>query len=203
MYQKYIKRILDVIFATLLLVVTSPFLIITAIAIKLEDGGPIFFVQERTGKNGVDFKIIKFRTMTVETEKNGRKLVHEERLTKVGKIARRLSIDEVLQAINILKGEMSFIGPRPWIPEYYNSFSDKQKKRVDVLPGITGLAQTKVKNKTDIFEKINYDIKYTNNVSFKNDFKIMLETFKVVFDIKKSEIKQEEIQDEINMLKTQ
>lgn len=203
MYQKYIKRILDVIFSMILLIVTSPFLVIFAIAIKLEDLGPIFFVQERTGKNGINFNIYKFRTMTVETEKNGKKLTHDERLTKVGKIARRLSIDEVLQAINILKGEMSFIGPRPWIPEYYNSFSEEQKKRVDVFPGITGLAQTKVKNKTDVFEKIKYDIEYTKNISFKTDFKILIDTFMVIFNTSKDDIKQEEIEEEINMLKLQ
>lgn len=203
MYQKHIKKILDMICAAILLIITSPILVVAAIAIKLEDLGPIFFIQTRTGKDGINFKIYKFRTMKVETEKDGIKLKHDERLTKVGKVIRKFNIDEILQSINILRQEMSFIGPRPWIPEYFESFSTEQKKRVIVLPGITGLAQVNVKNKTDVFKKIKYDIKYIQTISFKTDLKILFDTFKIILDTKRDDIKQEEIEEEINMLKTQ
>ena len=118
-------------------------------------------------------------------------------------IDNKLSVDELPQLINILKGEMSLIGPRPWIPEYYKYFSKEQKKRCDVLPGITGLAQAMGRNNLDIFEKINSDIKYTQNVSFKMDCMVIIETVKTVLSKTGAEIKQEGIQDEINMLKAQ
>ena len=203
LYVKYVKRTFDFISAVILFIVTSPFLLLIAIAIKIEDGGPVFFKQSRTGLGGKNFLIYKFRTMSIETERNGKKLTHEERLTKVGRIVRKTSLDEVPQVINILKGEMSFIGPRPWIPEYYMSFSNEQKKRVNVLPGITGLAQSKGRNGLDIFQKIKYDIEYTKTISFKTDVKIIIDTIKSLFKTAEVEIKQEEIEDEINMLKAQ
>ena len=127
----------------------------------------------------------------------------DDRITSVGKFLRRSKMDELPQILNVLKGEMSIIGPRPWIPEYYKYFSKKQKKRCDVLPGITGLAQAMGRNSIDIFQKINYDIQYTKNVTFKMDCKIIIETIKTIFIKTGAEIKQEEIQDEINMLKIQ
>lgn len=204
MYKKYIKRIIDVVVSLIIGIITLPLVFIVSIAIKIDSKGPVIFKQERTGYKGKNFKIYKFRTMKVEThDKNGRELKHDERCTKVGNIIRKLSIDELPQFMNVLKGEMSIIGPRPWIPEYYKYFSKKQKKRCDVLPGITGLAQAMGRNSIDIFQKINYDIQYTKNVTFKMDCKIIIETIKTIFIKTGAEIKQEEIQDEINMLKIQ
>ena len=204
MYKKYIKRILDILISSLLLIITLPIYIIVAIIIKIDSKGPIIFKQERTGFKGKNFNTYKFRTMKLETvDKKGRELTHDERCTKVGKVIRKLSIDELPQLINILKGEMSLIGPRPWIPEYYKYFSEHQKHRCDVLPGITGLAQAMGRNSIDIFQKINYDIEYTKNVTFKMDCKVFIETIKTVLSKTGAEIKQEEIQDEINLLKVQ
>ena len=204
MYKKYVKRVLDLIVATFASILLLPVAIIVAIIIKVDSKGPVIFKQERTGYKGKNFKAYKFRTMKVEThDKNGREYTHDERCTRVGKVIRKLSIDELPQLINILKGEMSLIGPRPWIPEYYKYFSKEQKKRCDVLPGITGLAQAMGRNSIDIFQKINYDIEYTKNVSFKMDCKVIIETIKTVVSKTGAEIKQEDIQDEINMLKVQ
>lgn len=204
MYKKYIKRILDVVISVIVLIITLPISLIVAIAIKLDSKGPVIFKQERTGYKGKNFNAYKFRTMKVETHnKEGVELTHDERCTRVGNVIRKLSVDELPQLINILKGEMSLVGPRPWIPEYYKYFSAEQKKRCDVLPGITGLAQAMGRNSIDIFQKINYDIQYTQNVSFKMDCKVIIETIKTVVSKTGAEIKQEEIQDEINMLKVQ
>ena len=204
MYRKYVKRILDFVIALVGFIITLPISLILAIAIKLDSKGPVIFAQERTGYKGKNFKAYKFRTMRVEThDKNGRELTHDERCTRVGNVIRKLSVDELPQLVNILKGEMSLIGPRPWIPEYYKYFSKDQKKRCDVLPGITGLAQAMGRNNIDIFQKIKYDIEYTENVTFKMDCKVIIETVKTVVSKTGAEIKQEGIQDEINMLKAQ
>lgn len=203
MYQKYIKRALDIVISTIVLIVTLPISIIVGIIIKIDSKGPIIFKQERTGYKGKTFLTYKFRTMKVETHDGDRVLTHDERCTKVGNVIRKLSIDELPQLLNVLKGQMSLVGPRPWIPEYYKYFSKEQKKRCDVLPGITGLAQAMGRNSIDIFQKINYDVEYTKNVSFKMDVKIIIETIKTVFAKTGAEIKQEGIQDEIEMLKVQ
>lgn len=203
MYQKYIKRGLDIVISTIVLIVTLPISLIVGIIIKLDSKGPVIFKQERTGYKGKTFLTYKFRTMKVETHEGDRVLTHDERCTKLGNIIRKLSIDELPQLINVLKGEMSLVGPRPWIPEYYKYFSKEQKKRCDVLPGITGLAQAMGRNSIDIFQKINYDIEYTKKVTFKMDVKIIIETVKTVFAKTGAEIKQEGIQDEIEMLKVQ
>ena len=203
MYRKFIKRTLDLIVAIVGLIVASPVLIITAILIKLDSKGRVLFVQERTGKGGKNFKIYKFRTMKEEMEVDGRILTHDERITKLGDTIRKLSIDELPQLLNILKGDMSFIGPRPWIPEYYENFTEEQKQRVNVLPGITGLAQANGRNAITIFDKINLDIEYTKKVTFLTDVKIIIDTIKTVFTKHGAEIKQEGMFDEIAQLKAQ
>ena len=203
MYKKYIKRILDITISVVVGIITLPITLIAALAVKLDSKGPVLFKQERTGYKGKNFKAYKFRTMRVETNIDGRELTHDERVTRVGKVLRKLSIDELPQLLNVLKGDMSLVGPRPWIPEYYKYFSKEQKKRCDVLPGITGLAQAMGRNNLDIFQKINYDIQYTQNVSFKMHCKVIIETIKTVLSKTGAEIKQEGIQDEINMLKAQ
>ena len=144
---KYLKRILDIISAVLILVLLFiPFLLVS-ILIKLEDKGPIIFKQIRTGKNGKPFKLYKFRTMKVNVKE----------YTKVGKFLKKISFDETPQLLNIIKGEMSFIGPRPWIPEYFDAMNEKERERTKVLPGITGLAQVSGRNAISINEKIKYD----------------------------------------------
>ncbi len=204
MYKKYVKRALDIFISAVVLIVTSPISLIVMIAIKIDSKGPAVFKQERTGYKGKTFLTYKFRTMKVETHDGaGHELTHDERCTKVGNVIRKLSVDELPQLVNVLKGEMSLVGPRPWIPEYYKYFSNEQKKRCDVLPGITGLAQAMGRNNIDIFQKINYDIEYTKNVTFKMDCKVIIETVKTVVSKTGAEIKQEGIQDEINMLKAQ
>lgn len=203
MYRKYIKRELDIIFSLLLILLTSPIMIFTALLIKIFDNGPILFVQDRTGLNGESFKIYKFRTMIVRThDENGLELNHKQRSTRMGQVLRKTSIDELPQIFNILKGDMSFIGPRPWIPEYYNTFNRRQKQRVNVLPGITGLAQAKGRNGLTILEKIDYDLEYVENISFRRDLKVILMTVLIVLARNNAEIIQEGIQDEISLLLT-
>ena len=157
MYVKIFKRLFDIIVSLILLILMLPIFIVVFIAIKLDDGGPIFFKQLRTGKKGKTFGMYKFRSMTVETERDGHKLLHDERVTRVGHFLRKTSIDELPQVINVLKGEMSIIGPRPWVVGYYKNFNKEQKHRCDVLPGITGLAQAYGRNALTVFENINYD----------------------------------------------
>ncbi len=173
-----VKRSLDFFFAIILFILTFPISIIIGILIKLEDGGPIIFSQTRTGKKGKNFNLYKFRSCI----KNNEKGHNEDKYTKIGKIIRSSSLDELPQLINIIKGDMSFIGPRPWVPEYYHSMNKKQKYRYEVSPGITGLAQINGRNNLTIFEKINYDLRYIESISFLNDIKI---AFSTIFSVSK------------------
>ena len=185
MYQKYIKRNLDFIFAIILLIFLSPIMILAAIAIKLEDPtGPIFFKQKRPGKNAEIFEVIKFRTMIVDMEQDGKKLSDMERLTKVGSFLRKTSIDELPQLFNIIRGEMSFIGPRPLLVEYLKYYSPEQMRRHDVTPGISGWAQVNGRNAISWEEKFQYDIWYVDNQSFFLDLKIFLLTIYSVLNKK-------------------
>ena len=195
----FIKRVFDLSMATVMLVCLSPIMAITAIAIKVENRGPAIFKQERTGKHGKNFMLYKFRSMVVENDV--RDFEKEDKRTEVGKIIRKLSIDELPQLINILKGEMSFIGPRPWIPEYYESMNEEQKHRCDVLPGITGLAQAKGRNNISIFEKIGYDLEYVENVSIFEDIKIVFLTIKTVLSKEGAEAGKGTIKHELDALK--
>lgn len=181
-YAKYIKRILDFIFALLLLIMTSPVLFVAAIAIKLEDPeGPVLFKQDRPGKDGKIFKLIKLRTMRIDLYKDGRRLSDNERLTRVGSFLRKTSIDELPQLFNILKGEMSFIGPRPLFTKYLPYYTSEEMKRHDVLPGISGWAQVNGRNSISWEEKFKFDIEYVENLSLKLDAKIFLLTIKKIF----------------------
>ena len=194
-----IKRLFDLCGAMIGLILLSPLFIIVVILIKLEDNGSAFFIQERIGKNGKIFKLYKFRSMHVSN--NVLDFKNENKTTKVGKILRKTSLDELPQILNILKGEMSFIGPRPWIPEYYNNFTEKQKKRTEVLPGITGLAQAYGRNNLSVFDKIDYDITYVSNFSFLQDLKVVFQTIKTVLSKDGAEISKTGIRDEIEDLK--
>lgn len=196
-----IKRVFDfIISAVLLVILFIPFLIV-AIAIKIEDKGPVFFRQTRIGKNIRPFNIYKFRSMKTNRKELESNMSHDEMVTNVGKFIRKTSIDELPQLINILKGEMSFIGPRPWIPEYYEWFTREQKRRSNVLPGITGLAQAKGRNNINIFKKINYDLEYVENIGLFMDIKVLVLTIKAVFDKTGAEASEQEIKFEIEELK--
>ena len=175
---KYFKRTMDFIMSLILIILLGIPMIIIAIIIKSESHGPAIFKQLRTGKNGKNFYLYKFRSMTPDNDVYN--LEEGNKVTKFGNILRKTSLDELPQLINILKGEMSFIGPRPWIVEYYQNFTDEQKRRVSVSPGITGLAQVAGRNNLTIFEKINYDLEYVDNYSLKMDLKVVGLTIKTV-----------------------
>lgn len=178
----HVKRISDFVFALILLVITSPIMACAAIAIKVEDPkGPILFRQDRPGKHGQIFRVNKFRSMMVATVKNGRQLSDKERLTKTGKFLRKTSVDELPQLINILKGEMSFIGPRPLLVKYLPFYTNEEMKRHEVLPGISGWAQVNGRNTISWNDKFRYDIEYVNKVSLRLDVKILFLTiYKII-----------------------
>jgi undecaprenyl phosphate N,N'-diacetylbacillosamine 1-phosphate transferase len=171
-----IKRILDFVFALILLIVLSPVMLLAALAIKLDSKGSILFKQQRPGKDAKIFTIYKFRTMLVETEKGGKALSDFERMTKVGSFLRKTSIDELPQLINIIKGEMSFIGPRPLLVQYLEIYSSEQMRRHEVRPGITGWAQVNGRNAISWEEKFRYDVWYVDNLSILLDIRIVFLT---------------------------
>lgn len=180
MIYKYIKRLLDVILSVIGLIILSPILLITAIAIKLESKGPVIFQQDRLGLNGQAFKIYKFRSMCVGAEKDG---VYETkgdmRVTKVGRIIRKTSIDELPQFVNIIKGDMSIIGPRPTLtyhPWPIEKYTDEQRKRFNVRPGVTGWAQINGRKDVPWDKRIEYDVWYVDNLSIGLDLKIFIKT---------------------------
>ena len=188
MYQ-YIKRMFDFIIAIILIIIFLVPMLIIGILIKLDSKGPVFFKQERTGKYGKNFKVYKFRSMTANNDVHD--FSKQDQHTKIGNILRKLSLDELPQLINIIKGEMSFIGPRPWIPDYYENMTEYQRHRNDVLPGITGLAQIKGRNNISILAKINYDLEYVKNYSFIQDVKIFFLTIKTVLSKEGNEVSQQ------------
>lgn len=196
-----IKFLFDRLLSLFGLIVALPLMLIIAIAIKLDSKGPVLFKQLRTGKCGKNFYVYKFRTMVSNND------VHDfsksDEHTRVGKILRKTSLDELPQLYNILKGEMSFIGPRPWITDYYDNMNEKQRHRNDVLPGITGLAQAKGRNNISINEKINYDLEYVKNYSFRQDVKIVFLTIKTVLSKEGADAGKNTIQNELEDLKTQ
>lgn len=196
---KYLKRTIDILAGIMILIIFCIPMIFIAIAIKLEDKGPAIFKQKRTGKNGKDFNLYKFRSMSIDN--NVLNFKKENQMTKVGKIIRKLSLDELPQVINIIKGDMSFIGPRPWIVEYYKNFTDEQKRRVEVTPGLTGLAQCMGRNNISIFDKIKYDIEYVDKISLKMDIKIILLTVKTVLSKSGVDLPKSGIQEELNQLR--
>lgn len=171
-----IKRIFDVFFALILLFISFPIMLIASLAIKLESKGPILFKQPRPGKYGAVFIVNKFRTMRTEIERNGVILTDMQRVTKVGKLLRKMSIDELPQIFNVLRGEMSFIGPRPLLTQYLQHYSVEQMRRHDVMPGITGWAQVNGRNSISWEEKFKLDVWYVDNLSIWVDIKILFMT---------------------------
>ena len=175
-YAKIVKRILDFVLSFLAIVILSPFIIIfSLIGAVLMRGNP-FFIQERPGKNEKIFKLIKFRTMTNRKDRNGNLLPDEQRLTGYGKFLRSTSIDEIPELFNILKGDMSIIGPRPLLVKYLPLYNTYQKHRHDVRPGLTGYAQVHGRNTVSWEEKFDMDVKYVQHITFMGDLKILLET---------------------------
>ncbi len=180
-YEKYVKRIFDFLLALLLSVPALFVVSVCYAAIKLETKGTAFFVQDRPGYRGKLFRIYKLRTMITETERDGKPLSDAERLTKIGKIIRALSFDELPQLLNILRGEMSFIGPRPLLAEYLEHYDERQKHRHDVLPGMSGWAQVNGRNTISWEQKFEYDLYYVEHISFLMDLKVLGKTVKNVF----------------------
>jgi len=177
MYQKIIKRGLDVIFSFVMLILLSPLLLLIAILVRINLGKSVIFKQERPGKNEKIFMLYKFRTMTDKKDQAGNLLPDEKRLTKFGKTLRNTSLDELPELFNILKGNMSLIGPRPLLVEYLELYNDEQKHRHDVRPGLTGLAQVNGRNGLSWEERFKDDIYYVKNISFLLDIKIFFKTF--------------------------
>lgn len=177
MYKNLIKPILDFILAFLLIIIFSPIILIVALLIKLKLGSPILFTQERPGLNGKIFRIYKFRTMSDERDSKGDLLSDELRLKGFGKLIRKSSLDELPQLFNVLKGEMSFVGPRPLLVEYLKIYNQEQAKRHNVKPGITGWAQVNGRNAISWEEKFKLDVYYVEHISFMLDCKILYMTF--------------------------
>ena len=175
-----IKRVVDLLFSIILLITASPIMLCAAVAIRLGSQGPVLFKQERPGKDGVIFTIYKFRTMRLETEKDGRPLSDMERMTRVGTVLREFSVDELPQLFNILKRDMSFIGPRPLLVQYLERYSPEQMRRHDVTPGISGWAQINGRNGMDWETRFEYDVWYVEHISFGIDIKIFLRTLAIV-----------------------
>lgn len=181
-----LKRIFDILLSILLIVLFSPIYIIVSLLILLKMGSPILFKQQRPGLHEKIFEIYKFRTMTNEKDENGQLLSDDKRLVGIGKFIRSVSLDELPQIFNVLKGDMSFIGPRPLLIEYLTLYNEKQKKRHDVKPGITGWAQVNGRNAISWEQKFEFDIWYVEHHSFWLDMKILWMTFIKV--IKRSDI---------------
>lgn len=179
-YYSYsaIKFPLDFLLALTGLIILTPPLIIIAILIRREDHGPAIFKQVRTGKNGKTFNIYKFRTMSVKNDVHDTSTPDEK--THIGRILRKTSIDELPQLLNVLRGDMSFIGPRPWIPEYFEAMDSEERRRTLVRPGITGLAQSHGRNALTVFEKISFDLRYVEHYSPLTDFRVLLASIRTV-----------------------
>lgn len=180
MYKKFVKRYLDFLLALTALVVLSPVFIIVSILVKIKLGSPVMFKQKRPGKDEKIFCMYKFRTMTDERGADGELLPDEERLPKFGKLLRSTSLDELPELWNILRGDMSIVGPRPLLIQYLSLYNEKQRHRHDVRPGFTGLAQVNGRNAISWEEKFEWDIRYVNHVTFTEDIKIILKTIKIV-----------------------
>lgn len=181
MYAKYIKRTLDLILSLMALIVLMPLMIIIGILVRINLGSPIIFKQKRPGKNEKIFTLYKFRTMTDKRDIDGNLLPDEYRLTKFGKFLRSTSLDELPELINIIKGDMAIVGPRPLLVEYLPYYTEEEKHRHDVRPGLTGLAQVNGRNAITWEEKFEKDIEYVHNISFIGDVKIIIKTAIKVF----------------------
>lgn len=181
MYAKYIKRWLDFILSLLAIIILSPILLIVALLVRIKLGAPVIFKQKRPGLHEMIFTLYKFRTMTDKKDKDGNLLPDDQRLTKFGKLLRSTSLDELPELFNILKGDMSIVGPRPLLVKYLPLYNEHQKHRHDVRPGFTGWAQCNGRNAISWEEKFDLDIYYVKHVSFRLDLSIIFKTIKIVF----------------------
>jgi len=180
-YKRFIKRPMDFILSLIAILVLSPVLLLVAILVRVKLGSPILFKQKRPGLNEKVFMMYKFRTMTDERDENGNLLPDSIRLTKFGKLLRSTSLDELPELFNILKGDMSIIGPRPLLVQYLTLYNNHQKRRHEVRPGLSGLAQVSGRNAIRWEDRFNLDVEYVDNVSFIEDWKIILLTIQKVF----------------------
>ena len=180
MYRNGIKRILDFILSLIAIIVLSPVMLVVAVLVRVKLGSPVLFKQQRPGKDEKIFRMYKFRTMTDEKDAEGRLLPDEKRLTRFGKLLRSTSLDELPELFNILKGDMSIVGPRPLLVAYLPLYNERQKHRHDVRPGFTGLAQVNGRNSITWEEKFEWDVRYVEHVTFLEDCRIILKTVKVV-----------------------
>lgn len=181
MYRKYIKRIIDFTLSFIALIILSPIFLIVSILVRIKLGTPVIFKQKRPGLNEKIFTLYKFRTMNDKKDENGNLLPDSERLTKFGKMLRSTSLDELPELINILKGDMSIIGPRPLLTRYMEYYTDEERKRHSVRPGLTGLAQSSGRNLLTWEERFKLDIEYVNNITFSVDISILFKTIKKLF----------------------
>ena len=179
-YEHWVKRPLDAALASVAMVALSPLLAVTAVAVRIKLGNPVLFAQERPGKDGKVFKLYKFRTMTDERDENGDLLPDDVRLTAFGRTLRSTSLDELPELINIVKGDMAVVGPRPLLVRYLDRYTPVQVRRHEVRPGLTGLAQVHGRNDASWEEKFDWDVKYVDQVTFLGDVKIILETVRTV-----------------------
>ena len=176
LYRNYIKRLLDIILSFIALIVLSPLMLATALLIRIKLGSPVIFCQKRPGKDEQIFKMYKFRSMIDRRDEQGELLPDEQRLTSFGKKLRATSLDELPELFNILKGDMSIVGPRPLLVEYLPLYNEEQRHRHDVKPGLTGLAQVNGRNTITWEEKFRLDVEYVENISFLTDLKILAAT---------------------------
>ncbi len=180
-YEKYIKRLLDFTLSFLALIILSPVLLVTAVLVRIKLGSPIIFHQERPGKSEKIFRLYKFRSMTDECDENGNLLPDDQRLTRFGQILRSTSLDELPELWNILRGDMSIVGPRPLLVKYLPLYNEEQRHRHDVRPGLTGWAQANGRNAISWEEKFKLDVWYVQHISFWVDVKVIFMTVKKVF----------------------
>lgn len=181
MYKLFLKRLIDIVFSIFFFVLLSPVFIITVILLAIYNHGPVFFFQYRPGKSGKTFNLIKFKTMRDSYDIGGKPLSDYQRITYIGNLVRKTSLDELPQLLNVIKGDMSLVGPRPLLVKYLPLYNEEQRKRHQVRPGITGWAQVNGRNSISWAKKFEYDVYYVNNYSFLLDFKILLLTVKKVF----------------------